>query len=191
MKHLRWHILNSDLAESEKRKAIRNITRSKPDEIDVVARLFEPPECWKLVGEILRGAYVRISDKGARYDDWKSLPTADTRRSSHRSVGDQFHIDGPLSHTILFGKFDIWTWVQLERHSMSDVVNIIGHGIDFFRYWRSGRTRNQGPYGTSLHSENRDPLIVLPSKAYTPIDRKGWVYHAERQPRIAGSSPFR
>ena len=69
------------------------------------------------------------------------------------------------------------------------VVNLIGHFVDFFRYKHSGK--NQGPYGSSPHAENSDPLIIPSTKPYVPIDRNSWEYKGARQPRIPGSSPYR
>jgi hypothetical protein len=189
MKTLDRIIDESDLAADQKREAAHNFRRATPDEYDILTRLFDSPESRKLVGEILRGAHVRVYDKGARCDDWKTLPTADTRSSSHDSDGDQYHVDGPLAHTILFGKFGGWTWLQLESHPIYDVVNLIGHTLDYFRYLRSGD--NQGPYGTSPHAEHNDPLVIQPTKPYVPIDRKSWVFTEARKPRIPGRSPFR
>src|SRR5262245_22000154 len=151
-------IQDSDLAEDKKREAAHNLRGANPDEADILYKIFEIPEAVKWFGEIFRGGFVRICDKGARYDDWKTLPTAKTRDSSHDSDGDQYHVDGRLAHTILFGKFSGWTWLQLESHPIYDVVNIIGHLADYFRYLNSGK--NQGPYGTSTHAEKHDPLII-------------------------------
>jgi len=182
-------IQNSDLAADEKQKAAHNWLRATPDEGDILRTVFEIAEAQKFVGEIFRGAHVRIGDKGARYDDWKTLPTADTRHSSHQSNGDQFHVDGPLSHTILFGKFSGWTWLQLEGHPIQDVVSFFGHMIDYVRYKRSGN--NQGPYGESPHAEHHDPLIIPATKPYVPIDRTSWQFKLARQPRNPRASPFR
>jgi hypothetical protein len=182
-------IQNSDLAADEKRKALHNLRRATPDEFDILRRLFEIPEAQKLVGEIFRGAHVRLCDKGARYQDWKTLPTADTRSSSHQSDGDQYHVDGPLSHTILFGKFGGWTWLQLENHPTYDVVSWVGHMIDYINYKRSGD--NQGPYGASPHAEHNNPLVIPATKPYVPIDRNHWVYKLARQSRPPGRSSFR
>lgn len=182
-------IQESNLAEDQKRKARHNLRRATPDEVDILARLFEPPESWKFAGQIFRGAHVRIYDKGARYDDWKTLPTAGTRSSSHQSVGDQYHVDGPLTHTILFGKFSGWTWLQLENHPIQDVVSFVGHMVDYINYKRSGD--NQGPYGSSPHAEHSNPLVIPSPKPYVPIDRNSWEYKLPRQPRAPGRSPFR
>src|SRR5262249_12012818 len=171
-------IQDSALAEDKKREALHNLRRANPDEFDILHQIFDIPEAVKLIGEIFRGGFVRICDKGARYDDWKTLPTADTRSSSHDSDGDQYHVDGPLVHTILFGKFGDWTWLQLENHPIYDLVNIFGHTLDYFRYRDSGR--NQGPYGTSVHAEKKAPLIIPSTKPYVPIDRKSWVYKEAR-----------
>ncbi len=182
-------IQNSDLAADEKRKAQHNLWRATPDEVDILARVFEIPETWKFTGEIFRGAYVRIVDKGARYHDWKTLLTAGTRSSSHQSHGDQYHVDGPLAHTILFGRFANCTWLQLENHPIHDVVSFVGHMIDYVNYKRSGD--NQGPYGSSPHAERSNPLVIPSAKPYVPIDRNSWVYKLPRHPRPPGRSPFR
>jgi hypothetical protein len=189
MKTLFQLIQQSDLAEDQKREARHDLLRATADEVDILSHLFDIPASWRFTGEIFRGAHVRIYDKGARCDDWKTLPTADTRSSSHRSDGDQYHVDGPLAHTILFGKFGGWTWLQLESHPIHDLVSLIGHGHDFIRYKLSGE--NQGPYGSSPHAENSAPLIIQSVAQYVPIDRTSWVYKTARQPRIPGRSPFR
>lgn len=189
MKTLGGIIQDSDLGADQKREAQHKLRRATADEVDILYRLLEAPQSWKFTGEILRGAHVRICDKGARYDDWKTLPTADTRSSSHQSDGDQYHVDGPLAHTILFGKFGDWTWLQLESHPIYDLVSLIGHGLDYVNYLRSGD--NQGPYGSSPHAENNNPLVIPSPKPYVPIDRKSWVYKTARQPRVPGRSVYR
>jgi hypothetical protein len=181
-------IQESDLAEDQKREAFHNMRGATADELDILLHLFDSPESRKLTGEIFRGAHVRICDKGARYDDWKTLPTAHTRDSSHDSDGDQYHVDGRLTHTILFGKLAGWTWLQLESHPIYDLVNLIGHGLDYYRYWRYDK--NQGPYGTSPHAEHRDPLIIPATKPYVPIARDAW-FRLIRRPRMPGQSTFR
>lgn len=189
MKTIGQLIHDSDLDAEHKREATKKLRIATADEIDILAGLFDGPDSWKHFGEIFRGGYVRIIDKGARYDDWKTLPSASTRYSSHDSEGDQYHIDGPLSHTILFGKFGPWTWLQLENSTTHGLYNLAVHGIDFVKYKLSGE--NQGPYGTSNHSEKNAPLVIHPSKPYVPINRKSWVYTMNRQPRFPGRSPFR
>jgi hypothetical protein len=176
-------IQESDLAEDQKREALQKANRVTPDEYDILFHLLDSPESRKLTGEIFRGAHVRICDKGARYCDWKTLPTARTRHSSHDSVGDQYHVDGPLTHTILFGKFAGWTWLQLESHPIYDLVNLIGHGLDYYRYWRTDK--NQGPYGSSPHAEHSDPLVILPAKPYCPIKRDAF-FNLARERKIPG-----
>lgn len=189
MRTLHSLIQSSDLAEGEKRKALHNLRRATADEFDMLRGIFESPETWRFAGEIFRGAYVRITDKGARYDDWRTLPSAGTRTSSHRSDGAQYHVDGPLAHTILFGKLGNCTWLQLENNPIYDVVTFVGHMVDFIKYKHSGK--NQGPYGSSPHAENKQPLVIQTAKRYVPIDRSGWAYKVSRQPRPPGRSPFR
>jgi len=182
-------IQDSDLAADEKQKAHHIALRAAPDEADVLYGIFAIPDAQKFVGEVLRGAHVRIGDKGARYDDWKTLPTADTRSSSHQSDGDQYHVDGPLCHTILFGKLGNWTWLQLEGHPIQDVVSFFGHMYDYIQYRRTHE--NQGPYGSSPHTEKHDPLVICATKPYVPIDRNSWQFKLPREPRRPGQSTFR
>lgn len=190
MSTLYQSICHSDLVNDQKQKALHNVSRATPDEGDILRVLFDIPECQRFVGEILRGAYVRISDKGARYDDWKQLPTARSRPSSHSSVGDQYHVDGPLAHTILFGKFGIGTWVQLERHPIYDLVNLIGHGVDYVKYKIGGK--NQGPYGSSAHSEKHSPLIINTKLGYFPIyDPENPAFKAARRNLKPEIKPFK
>lgn len=190
MSTLYQSICHSDLVNDQKQKALHNVSRATPDEGDILRVLFDIPECQRFVGEILRGAYVHISDKGARYDDWKQLPTARSRPSSHSSVGDQYHVDGPLAHTILFGKFGIGTWVQLERHPIYDLVNLIGHGVDYVKYKIGGK--NQGPYGSSAHSEKHSPLIINTKLGYFPIyDPENPAFKAARRNLKPEIKPFK
>src|SRR5262249_53085431 len=110
--------------------------------------------------------HVRIFDFGSRYEAWKGLPSASRRRSSHHSEGDQFHVNGPLVHTVLFGKIANRTWMQLEGHPQG-----FGHVIDWFKYSITGE--NQGPYGSSHHVENR-PIEIKPPTRWRVVDQ-----HAE------------
>ena len=189
MKPLIRHIQDSDLSVDEKRKAQRKLWNATADEITILSYLLTIPGASTFTGEIFRGAYVRIADKGARYHDWKTLPSAETRHSSHKSEGDQYHVTGPLTHEILFGQYGGWTWLQLENSPIDSVVGFVRHSIDFIKYKASDR--NQGPYGSSRHAEKSQPLILQPSQPYVPIDRKHWAFQQTRHYRVPGRSPFR
>jgi hypothetical protein len=167
----------SDLDEDHKREALDNLGRSNFDERQVLYGILETKWAWAYAGEILRGAHVQIFDMGARYEDWSTLKSADSRGSSHASEGDQYHIDGPLVSTVLFGKTGSWTWVQLEGHTQWHP----GHLIDFFKYKIAGE--NQGPYGSSRYVENRPIRIANPVK-HEPTS---WVYKV----KIDRKHPFR
>ena len=184
-------IHSSDLDEPSKNEALSNFPT--PNESDILTAIFEIPHARNpnFIGEVFRGAHIRIFDDGARYDDWKTLPSVASRwLSSHHSDGPQYHVDGPLVHTLLFGKVGKWTWVQLERHSIADLVNLIPHGIDLIRYLKSHK--NQGPYGTSDHAEHNNPLDITPTWPYVPIDRSSPFFKMSRNPRPdAKDHPFR
>jgi hypothetical protein len=178
---VKMRIQAAELDEDQKRRAMRNLVQSFPDEIFVLFGMFELPATWRFTGEILKGAHVRIFDLGERYNDWKTLPSARTRRSSHKSDGPQYHVDGPLVSTVLFGKIGSWTWLQLEGHPQG-----IGHVVDWVKY--SVTHRNQGPYGSSHHVENR-PIEIHPTRRHIVLPRAtGWVDKLQRTPRAR--SPF-
>ena len=178
---LSHRIQESDLEEDAKHKALRNLLHANLDEFDILYGILEIKATWRFAGEILRGGHVRIFDMGDRYDAWKKLPSADTRRSSHRSDGPQYHVNGPLVQTVLFGVSGNWTWVQLEGNPQG-----LGHIIDWIKY--SVTHENQGLYGSSSHVENR-PIAIPSAPPYVVEPRPAWVDKLSREPR--GGSPFR
>jgi hypothetical protein len=161
-----YRIQLSDLDNDRKQEIIDKMYQATRDETTILHSVFEIPATWRFVGEIMKGAHVRIFDMGARYDAWKALPTASTRRSSHHSEGAQYHVNGPLVHTVLFGKVSNRTWFQLEGHPQG-----FGHVVDFFKYKFTGE--NQGPYGSSHYIDNR-PIEIMPTTRWRVVDQ-----HAE------------
>lgn len=139
-------------------KLLTAVQWAKPDEVAILADVMRIKDAQRGLREILSGAHVTIFDQGKRYDRWRVLPTAQTRRSSHRSDGPQYHVDGPFTHTILFGVHGGYTWLQLENHS-TGVRQFPGHMLDWLKY--SVFKENQGPYGSSKHVDNR-PLRYIP-----------------------------
>ena len=144
----------SPLSEEQKRTLMGIWPKANPDEVAILGGVLSIPSARKHVMDILSGAHVRIFDFGSRYEHWKGLKSAHTRRSSHASDGPQYHVDGPLSHTILFGKIGNRTWMQLEGNPQG-----VGHVVDWIKY--SVTKKNQGPYGSSSYVENR-PLEFIP-----------------------------
>jgi hypothetical protein len=151
----------SDLGHSEKAEALGKLPRATLAELEILWGVFEIKDTWRRAGEIFRGAHLRIFDQGARYDDWRKIPTARTRRSSHASDGAQFHVDGPLVHTVLFGRIGNFTWLQLEGAPQG-----LAHVADFFKYKFTGK--NQGPYGSSPHVDSR-PIQVQELRPHTTV----------------------
>jgi hypothetical protein len=152
-------IVNADLDDDNKQDALNNVARATADELYILEDIFGSAAAWPWAGEIFSGAHLRVHDGAARYNDWRTLRSADTRHSSHRSTGPQFHIDGPLTHTVLFGWVNDWTWFQLERHTSDEA----GHYYDWWVYGQS--KENQGPYGTSPYTEER-PADFVQTQAY-------------------------
>jgi hypothetical protein len=147
-------IEQADLDTDLKLEALSNAHRATAAERYILAGIFGSPAMWQLAGEIFSGAHVRIHDGIARYSDWITLPSADTRRSSHWSMGPQYHVDGPLIHTMLFGWARNWTWFQFEDHTSQEP----GHYFDYLNYVQT--KENQGPYGTSAYTEQRAVEVV-------------------------------
>lgn len=155
-----------------RKKLLHNLHRANPDEIAILANLMKIKDAQRSFREILSGAHVTIFDFGERYKAWKALKSADSRPSSHPSDGTQYHVDGPFCHTILFGKRGSLTWLQLENHSVG-IRQIAGHAVDFIKY--QATRENQGPYGSSRHTDNR-PLYYLPPdpKVVSPHQKSRW-----------------
>jgi hypothetical protein len=171
-------IQTSTLDLDEKHKAVSNAGHAHADEIEILLDVLTLRSSWQLArgvpidphvrdfsvpdlrtGALLRGAHLCIWDNGAFYDRWRNLRSAGTRHSSHKSEGQQYHVDGPLVHTALFGKLSPCTWLQLEGHPWPSV----GHIIDWIRYkYITGD--NYGPYGKSPYTESRCIDII-------PLDR--------------------
>jgi hypothetical protein len=144
----------SSLSKNRFQSLVDILPQANPDEVRILSSVLIIPSARSHAGDILSGAHVTIFDFGHRYKYWKGLRSAHTRRSSHSSDAPQYHVDGPLSHTILFGKLGAWTWLLLEGHPQG-----LGHVIDWFKY--SITHKNQGPYGSSSYTDNR-PLRIFP-----------------------------
>jgi hypothetical protein len=151
------------------RKALANLWNATLDELTIIYSIYQMPPTERFTGEILRGAHVRILDHGLHYDDWKALPSARDRHSSHPSDGPQYHIDGLFVHTVLFGKVDNWSWFQLEGHPQG-----IRHAIDFLAYVFTHE--NQGPYGSSRHTHHR-PIEIIRHQRPPRVIQTQWTFN--------------
>lgn len=117
--------------------------------------------------EILNGGYVMVDDNGETCEEWaKAFHFKQERRSSHESSDRQYVIRGPLVKELLFSKKTIIdtsgserqvTWFQLERYPLN-FSYALPHLLSWVIYKVTGH--NQGPYGTSLHTEKQDPITV-------------------------------
>ena len=141
-------------------KVLNLLNRANPDEIKILADLMRIIQAQQHFVEVMRGAHVEIFDGCMRYEAWRVLQTADSRKSSHRSEGTQYQVVGPFCTTILFGKRGYITWLQLEEHPWGGIKNSILHSVDFVQYKISGK--NQGPYGSSKYVDTF-PLRFYPT----------------------------
>jgi hypothetical protein len=124
------------------------------DEIVILSDVLARQDARPYVVDIMSGAHIHIMDKGERYRAWKQLDSADDRRSSHKSDDNQYQVEGPLCHGILFSKFGGHTWLQLENTPWH-WYTAPSHGIDYGMYRQTGL--NQGPYGMSKFNDT-NPL---------------------------------
>lgn len=157
-------VASSRLDPGPRREALDSLARAAPDEVTVLADVFRIPALRVYVADVLAGAHLKIYDGGRRYGAWRRLRSAHGRWSSHLSDGPQYHVNGPFSHTILFGRLGPWTWLQLERHPL-DPHHLGGHLSDWYHYQKTHET--QGPYGTSPHDDSR-PIQAVPPGSLGP-----------------------
>ncbi len=106
------------------------------------------------------GAHVLLLDDGSTYKEWSENPAFKTGRSSHPSNDQQYRMSGKLVKELLFSTVKhegkVHTWFQLESHPMS-FGHVALHMLAYVKYKLSGR--NQGPYGSSHHVDQK-PLII-------------------------------
>lgn len=116
--------------------------------------------------ELFHGAYVFIPDDGATYQlltsyDQNNLISRNYY-SSHYSMEPQYGFRGSLVGECLFGTKIIddekGSWIQLEAYS-TDLLSTPGHLISYINYLFTGY--NQGPYGSSIHTECNPILLNL------------------------------
>jgi hypothetical protein len=181
-------VQHSDLSVEKIREAVDNLFDVTLDELTIAYSIFQMRPARYYAGEILRGAHVQIFDDGRHYEQWKALPSADQRGSSHRSDGPQYHVDGPFVHTVLFGKLHkFYSWFQLEAHPVG-FSQVLFHAWDFLKY--SSTHENQGPYGSSPHTDAK-PLYWRyvpppPRLVKLPVVELGGGYRFEQRPEVYG-----
>ncbi|MBI2790689.1 MAG: hypothetical protein HYX61_01920 [Gammaproteobacteria bacterium] len=138
--------------------------------IETIAPI-DPLERNYFYSELFHGAFVFIPDNGATYQlltsyDQNNLVSRNYS-SSHYSMEPQYGFRGSLVGECLFGTKIIddekGSWIQLEAYS-TDLFNAPGHLISYINYLFTGY--NQGPYGSSIHTECNPILLNLddPSK---------------------------
>lgn len=122
----------------------------------------------RFLREVLSGAYVQIDDGGTFYAEWVKDQNLkiEPRQSSHKSSAKQYSFQGPLFKECLFSKKKLEdgrevTWFQLERYPAGKLY-LIPHLVTWALYRVTGK--NQGPHGSSAHTENKNPLVLTISK---------------------------
>jgi hypothetical protein len=122
----------------------------------------------EFVKQVLQGAYVQIEDGGKIYDEWVANDDLHKklRHSSHHSCDKQYSFQGPLFKECLFSKKIVTdengikretTWFQLERYP-TERIYALPHLLTWILYKITGH--NQGPHGSSPHTEHNNPLIL-------------------------------
>lgn len=114
----------------------------------------------RILGEISKGAHVKLMDNWNAYRKWKRGYINGTRTSSHLSSDQQFAIRGKVVKEMLVGCGNMgeerFTWFQLENAPMA-FGNITEHMCDYLRYRITGK--QCGPYGTSVHTD-KNPIVL-------------------------------
>lgn len=147
--------LHSDIDKDELRA---NIRIAWHDELEILGDVFDMHQARMHASSIFKGAHVVVYDGGERYEAWSKLRTRrEPPGSSHQSDKTQYFVSGPCCHTILFGMTDGHTWFQLENNSTDDLWP---HLADWFVYRITHK--NQGPYGSSPHTDKHPIRITHP-----------------------------
>ncbi len=156
-------IIHSEKDVEFKQRVLVSLSDSSPSEGEKVI-LFDMLNLTDDIDEMLRGAHIRVDDKGKLYKKWKDLEGAHERISSHPHVIDskQYGIRGPWFHEILFGIVEEEgkkkTFLQFENTPWSEgLSNRVGHSKDAIKYVLTGK--NVGPYGMSEHVD-KNPLHI-------------------------------
>jgi len=157
-----WHAFKAAFGCHDQRKTImKNINELNLHELNLLAKLITVLTPKHLV-ELMNGAQIHIEDGGALYRYWKTFSglTNRNKKSSHKSVDDQYSFQGTLVKEALFGtriENNIKsTWIQLESHATS-LSQLPGHITSFISYRVTGK--NIGPYGKS-HFVDNNPLRI-------------------------------
>lgn len=116
----------------------------------------------EFLAKVLAGAYVQIEDGGDFYDQWvKEVPLKEERISSHASCDKQYSFQGPLFKECLFSVKEVdgkkLTWFQLERYP-TERIYALPHIFTWVLYKVTGE--NQGPHGSSPHTEKMNPITL-------------------------------
>ncbi len=166
VKH-RLNLSSYDLSSYEQQflSHIETIIPSDPDASDY------------FLNELFKGAYIFIPDNGFTYELLTSHePDKLINRnssSSHHSLEPQYGFSGHLVGQCLFGTNVVGeekgTWFQLEAYG-TDFLHIAGHLYTYVKYLYTGY--NQGPHGSSPHTEANPILVKLEDslKINTDVD---------------------
>jgi hypothetical protein len=167
------------------RKALEMLERCNPAQLDALYGIFRYPTAQDHIKAILGGGHVLIEDGGAYVDgvpggakgDGDGTRGAKKRISSHDDKGtpyiddrDARGLDLPRGHVLLGRTWardrqtvsdrtgpPIGSRVQLERHGVGDLVSVVGHMADYYRYSRTGE--NQGPIGSARETD-AEPIVI-------------------------------
>jgi hypothetical protein len=157
-------------------KNLKSISVEEGEIIDDLKDLIDSSkrDQWdKCLKKILKGAYVVIVDGGYMYNQWEAnCENKQTRVSSHESNSIQYGIRGKVFKEVLFSKkvmelpngtLKEVTWLQMERYP-TKLGYFILHLWTWVLYKITGK--NQGPYGSSSHTEKSDPLVIVAPCAF-------------------------
>jgi len=136
------------------------------EHLGAIISKYPDSEKLEVVKHALHGAYIQIEDGGRFYDEWvRTVHPKKSRHSTHASSASQYSFQGPLCKECLFSKKWVEdaqgarevSWFQLERYPVERAW-LFAHFFSWVVYKFTGE--NQGPHGTSEHTEANP--IVLP-----------------------------
>lgn len=150
-------------------RLIRRLALSSEDEKKIL-QTFETK--FKVTDEelqkILMGAHVVLEDDaGEIYKEWEEkLKNKKARISSHPADDTQYGLQGGFIRELLFSRVkgedgQFKTWCQMESYPTT-FGSVFRHSIAYIKYKISNE--NQGPYGSSPHTDKNPLVISLKSK---------------------------
>ncbi len=144
-----------DLADNqdEARSFMEQVSRESTDPSTqfLMIQFLALPEIHPHLGEILRGANVRLQgDQGRYFRTWSAHESARPRTSSHLHLPNECY---EIGHLLFYLDLEGHTRMQFENSPLNSCRNWVYHTLDYLYHLRDGE--QIGVAGTSPHVESR------------------------------------